>query len=94
MTDKIVNSLRESKTARWTALILVAFTMLTGYFIADVMSPLKPLVEAELKWSSRIWYIHWSYGWINVFCLMLIIGGIILDVAGIRLTCCSVQVSC
>ena len=88
MTDKIVNSLRESKTARWTALILVAFTMLTGYFIADVMSPLKPLVEAELKWSSTEYGIFTgAYGWINVFCLMLIIGGIILDVAGIRFTC-------
>jgi len=53
---------------RWTALILVAFTMLTGYFISDVMSPLKPLVEAELQWSSTEYGVFTgAYGWINVF---------------------------
>lgn len=88
MMEKITTSLRESKTMRWTALILVSFTMLTGYFISDVMSPLKPLVEAELQWSSTEYGIFTgAYGWINVFCIMLILGGIILDVAGIRFTC-------
>jgi len=88
MVEHIRTSLRESKSMRWTALLLVAFTMLTGYFIADVMAPLKTLVEAELQWSSTEYGIFTgAYGWINVFCLMLIIGGIILDVSGIRFTC-------
>jgi hypothetical protein len=60
---------------RWTALLLVAFTMLTGYFIADVMAPLKTLVEAELQWSSTEYGIFTgAYGWINVFSLSIIEG--------------------
>lgn len=45
MTEKIHQTLRDSKAARWTALAVVAFTMLCGYFLTDVMAPLKPMLE-------------------------------------------------
>ncbi len=80
-------SLRESPVARWTALGIVSFTMLCGYFIADAMSPLKPLLESQLLWSSIDYSLFTSaYGWFNVFLLMLIFGGIILDKMGVRFT--------
>ncbi len=44
MVEKIRQTLRDSKIARWTALAVVAFTMLCGYFLTDVMAPLKPIM--------------------------------------------------
>jgi len=87
MTEKISSSLRESSAARWTALGIVSFTMFCGYFIADAMSPLKPMLESQLKWDNIDYGIFTSaYGWFNVFLLMLILGGIILDKTGVRFT--------
>lgn len=72
---------------RWTALCMVAFVMLCGYVLADVMDPLKPLLEKELLWTSSEYGIFTSaYGWFNVFLLMLIFGGMILDRMGVRFT--------
>lgn len=87
MTDKITSSLRDSATARWTALGIVSFTMFCGYFITDAMSPLKPMLESQLLWDNFDYGLFTSaYGWFNVFLLMLILGGIILDKTGIRFT--------
>lgn len=87
MTETIRKTLRDSKTARWTALAVVAFTMLCGYYLADVMAPLKPLLESQKGWSSTEYGLFTSaYGWFNVFLLMLILGGIILDKMGVRFT--------
>lgn len=87
MIEKVHRTLRDSKAARWTALAVVAFTMLCGYFLTDVMSPLKPMLEKELLWTSTDYGIFTSaYGWFNVFLLMLIFGGIILDKMGVRFT--------
>ncbi len=85
--EQITNSLRESKAARWGALGVVSFTMLTGYYINYVISPLKPLLEEYMHWTSQdfgLW--NSAYGWFNVFFLMLIFGGIILDKMGVRFT--------
>ena len=87
MTELIQKKLSDSKAARWTALAIVAFTMLCGYFLTDVMSPLKPMLEAELQWSSTDFgFFTSAYGWFNVFFLMLIFGGMILDKMGVRFT--------
>jgi nitrate/nitrite transporter NarK len=87
MTEIIRNSLRDSKAARWTALAIVSLTMFCGYFFADMMSPLKPMLEQQLGWTSTDYGTFTSaYGWFNVFLLMLILGGIILDKIGVRLT--------
>jgi len=87
MVEKEIKSLKESKAARWFALVVVSFTMLTGYFLTDIMAPLKPLLEQEKAWSSTEYGLFTSaYGWFNVFLLMLIFGGMILDKMGIRFT--------
>lgn len=90
MVEKIQKKLSDSASARWTALFIVAFTMMMGYFITDVMSPLevlltKPASAGGLGWSSDDYgFFAGSYGLINVFLLMLFFGGIILDKMGIR----------
>jgi MFS family permease len=85
--ESITNTLRDSKAARWTALAVVSFTMLCGYYLTDVMAPLKPMLEKELLWNSAEYGIFTSaYGWFNVFLVMLILGGIILDKMGVRFT--------
>ena len=87
MTELINKKLNDSKVARWTALAIVSFTMLCGYFLTDVMSPLKPMLEQELSWTSTDFGMFTSaYGWFNVFLLMLIFGGMILDKMGVRFT--------
>jgi MFS family permease len=87
MVEAIRKTLRESKTARWTALAVVSFTMLCGYYLADVMAPLKPLLESQKGWTSTEYgFFTSAYGWFNVFLVMLIIGGIILDKKGVRFT--------
>ncbi|MEE4259007.1 MAG: MFS transporter [Bacteroidales bacterium] len=87
MTEAIKKSLRDSKGARWGALAVVSFTMMTGYYINYVISPLKPELERYFNWTSSdfgIW--NSAYGWFNVFFLMLIFAGIILDKMGVRFT--------
>ncbi len=87
MTEAINKKLNDSKTLRWGVLGLVAFTMFCGYFLTDLMSPLKTMLEQELLWDSLEYGIFTSaYGWFNVFFLMLIFGGIILDRMGVRFT--------
>lgn len=86
--------LSDSKAARWTALVIVSMTMMFGYFFTDVMSPLEPLLTAAkeqgglgLGWSSDEYgFFSGSYGYFNVFLLLLFFGGIILDKFGIRFT--------
>lgn len=85
--EAIRKSLRDSKGARWTALLIVAFVMLCGYYVADVMSPLKPMIEQQLGWtSSEYGFFTGSYAWFNVFLLMLVFGGMLLDKLGARFT--------
>lgn len=85
--NKVQISIRDSKAARWISLFIVSFTMMAAYFFTDVMSPLKTMLENEMGWdSSDYGFFTSSYGWFNVFFLMLIIGGLILDKKGIRFT--------
>ena len=93
-TQAIQQKLSDSKSARWTTLLIVSFTMMFGYFFTDVMSPLEPLLTAAkedgglgLGWSSDEYgFFSGAYGYFNVFLLLLFFGGIILDKFGIRFT--------
>ncbi len=92
MTELIRKKLNDSPVARWTAMFIVSFTMMCGYFITDVMASLEvmcttPVAEGGLGWSSSEYgFFSGAYGYINVFLLMLFFGGIILDRCGIRFT--------
>ena len=93
-TQAIQQKLSDSASARWIALLIVSFTMMFGYFFTDVMSPLEPLLTAAkedgglgLGWTSDEYgFFSGSYGYFNVFLLLLFFGGIILDKFGIRFT--------
>jgi nitrate/nitrite transporter NarK len=55
--------------------------------MADVMAPLKGMLDEQLHWSaSEYGFFTSGYGWFNVFLFMLIFGGIILDKMGVRFT--------
>lgn len=87
MTEKISSSLRESKTARWLVLILVSFTMMCMYYLTDAMAPLQQYLQTNLKWNATEYGLFTSgYGWFNVFLLMLVFSGMILDKLGTRFT--------
>ena len=87
VTQQIQKKLNDSPAARWTAMAIVSFTMMCGYFITDVMAPLEDMLVNDLGWtSSQYGFFSGAYGYINVFLLMLFFGGIILDKCGIRLT--------
>ena len=86
MTEKI-SSLRESKSARWVVLILVSFTMMCMYYLTDAMAPLQQNLQSNLHWSATDYGLFTSgYGWFNVFLLMLVFSGMILDKLGTRFT--------
>ncbi len=90
MTELVQRTLRDSAAARWTVLMIVAFTMMTGYVVAKEMSPLQYLLETSVAqggmgWtSSEFGMFAGARGFFNVFLLMLFVGGIILDKMGVR----------
>ena len=87
MTEKVSSSLRDSSTARWVVLILVSFTMMCMYYLTDAMAPLQQQLQSNLHWSATDYGFFTSgYGWFNVFLLMLVFSGIILDKLGTRFT--------
>lgn len=87
MTETIKRKLTDSVAARWGALFIVAFTMMAAYYVNDVMAPLKSMLEGQLGWtSSEFGMFTGAYSFLNVFLLMIIWGGLILDKFGIRFT--------
>ncbi|MEA2041369.1 MAG: MFS transporter [Bacteroidota bacterium] len=88
MTEKIQQSLRDSKTARWIALLFVSLTLVAGYYFADIMSPLKTMLTENSKygWDGKEYgFFTGAYSWLVVLGF-LILGGIVLDKSGIRFT--------
>ena len=87
MTEQLKLKLNDSKATRWGALVIVAFTMMAAYYVNDVVAPLKTMLETDLAWSSTDFgFFTGGYSFLNVFFLMLIWGGLILDRFGIRFT--------
>ena len=77
--------LNDSTATRWTMLLLVALLMFGVYFVSDVLSPLKTMLERDLFWNSKDFGLFsGSYSLFNVALFMLIFGGLILDKMGIR----------
>ena len=83
--EKLKLTLRDSSKARWTALVILSFTMFAGYWFTEVISPLKGIIERTYGWDSADYgWVTSSYGLFNVFFIMLIFVGILLDKFGIR----------
>jgi predicted MFS family arabinose efflux permease len=86
MVEAIKKSLRESPTARWSALAVVSIIMFCGYYFDKATSAFKTAIVAAGWTSVNFGFFKSAYGWLNVFAFMLIIGGIILDKKGVRFT--------
>ena len=87
MTELLKRKLNDSRGMRWGALFIVAFTMMAAYYVNDVVAPLKTMLESDLAWTSTDYgFFTGAYSFLNVFFLMLIWGGLILDRFGIRFT--------
>lgn len=80
-------TIRESAVARWGVLVLVSTVMFMNYYFYDALSPLKDLMQSELGFTSADYgFFTSAYSIPNVFLLMAVIGGIICDRIGIRIT--------
>ncbi len=87
MVAKIKKKLNESKTARWVVLIVASFAMATNYYFYDALAPLADLIRMNLGFTSTEYgFFISAYSIPNVFLAMAVLGGIILDRIGIRIT--------
>lgn len=78
---------------RWTVLIFVSLAMFGNYYIYDCISPLADLLVKQLNFSdSNIGLLQAIYSIPNVF--MVLIGGIIIDKIGTRLSTLIFSVLC
>jgi len=84
--EQIKTAINESKAARWTALFLIAFTMLAAYFFVDMLAPLQQLLEVNYRWNPQVYgTFSGSEYYLNMLGFLLI-SGILLDKLGIRFT--------
>ncbi len=85
--SKTQNNLADSALQRWGVVILVSVTIATCYYFYDAISPLKGTLTEELGWTSADYgQFRAAYSWPNVFLFMAVIGGMIADKLGIRIT--------
>ncbi len=86
MTEKIKQTLKDSALMRWFMMILVSGLMFGTYWFQDFFSGLKPLFESQLGITSSEFGLMIGLTTIANICGMIIIGGIILDKWGIRIS--------
>ena len=87
MVAQVKKKLNESKAARWLVLIIASFAMATNYYFYDALAPLADLIRMNLGFSSTEYgFFISAYSIPNVFLAMAVLGGIILDRIGIRIT--------
>lgn len=86
MTDNMKKTLRDVPAMRWLVMLLISGLMFSTYYFQDFYSGLKDLMENQFGFTSE------QFGRIiglttiaNVFG-MIIVGGIILDKYGIRIS--------
>ncbi len=85
--EKTVKSLEEFRNMRWIVLIVGSIVMAANYYFYDCLSPLQKLLRDHLGFSNTAYgFLVSTYSIPNVFLAMAVIGGIILDKIGIRIT--------
>lgn len=86
MTEKIKQTLKDSALLRWFVLILISGLTFGTYWFQDFFSGLKPLLESQMGITSSEFGLMISLTTIANICGMIIVGGIILDKWGIRIS--------
>lgn len=77
----------ESKWLKWTVMLLTSITLVSSYFLMEAMAPLMTVLEQQMGWTAtEFGILHWSYSWFIVFLFGLVIGGILIDKLGLRVT--------
>ncbi len=72
---------------RWWALTLLVIAMAGGYMMLYALSPLQGLLNTLKGWSSADYSLYSAAEpFLNVFCGLLLVGGILLDRFGLRRT--------
>ncbi len=88
MTEKSKQKkMTDSAVARWSVMVLASFVMATNYYFYDLLAPIQDLLRINLGFTaSDFGLVMSAYAVPNVFLAMAVVGGIILDRMGIRLT--------
>jgi len=86
MTEKVKQTLRDSVLMRWIILFMVSALMFATYWFQDFYSGLKPLMESQLGITSTQFSTMISFTTVANLIGMIILGGIILDKWGIKIT--------
>ncbi|MCP5050955.1 MAG: major facilitator superfamily domain-containing protein 1 [bacterium] len=82
--NALQQKLSDSAKWRWSMLILIAFATFATYFVNDIFSGMKGVMETHMKISSSDYGLLLSaVGYFNMIG-MIMVGGIILDKFGIR----------
>lgn len=85
--EQKIQTLRDSASARWLVLMLLALAMFCSYIFMDILSPIKDLMQSTRGWDSTAFgTMQGSETFLNVFVFFLIFAGIILDKMGVRFT--------
>lgn len=84
---QIAKTMDHVRWFRWMILVMVSLTMAANYYFYDALSPLKQYMGEMLGFSSTDYgrFIS-AYSFPNVFLAMAVLGGIIADKLGIRIT--------
>jgi MFS family permease len=84
--NAVKQKLNESAIMRWSMLFLIAVVTFATYYINDIFSGLKGILEAQLNISATDYgMLAGSVGVFNTIG-MIIVGGMILDKLGVRRT--------
>ena len=83
-----MNLLRDNKKTRWAVLFIISFVMFAAYVASDNIFAVETTLQGDAYQISDSEYssLAGAYSIFNVYLLMLIFGGIILDKKGIRFT--------
>ncbi len=85
--NNLNSTLKDKPIIRWTVLLMIAFVQATNYYFYDTISPLKRNLEEAFQFTNTDFGLFVSaYSIPNIFFLMCLWGGIILDRLGIRRT--------
>lgn len=85
MEDKTISRPEPSPVFRWIILVFISLAMFGNYYIYDSISPLADLLVKQLNFTdSNIGLLQGIYSVPNV--LMVLIGGIIIDKIGTRIS--------
>jgi MFS family permease len=84
--NEVKRKLNESAVMRWSMLALISVIMFATYYINDIFSGLKGILEVQLGITSTHYgMLAGSVGVFNTIG-MIIVGGLILDKLGVRRT--------